>query len=55
MLQTCQTAINAETLASARPFLRTLQQVTNVTPADLICPLDGTILDEPETDPEPTP
>ena len=44
ILQTCQTAFNAETFASSRPFIRTLQQITNVTPAKTICPLDGTTL-----------
>ena len=43
-MQTCQTAFNAETFASSRPFIRTLQQITNVTPATTICPLDGTTL-----------
>jgi phospholipid/cholesterol/gamma-HCH transport system substrate-binding protein len=40
VLQTCSTAILAEGLASARPFLRTLQQVTNVPPSTTICPID---------------
>jgi phospholipid/cholesterol/gamma-HCH transport system substrate-binding protein len=47
ILQNCQTAFNAETFSSVRPFIRTLQQITNVTPADVICPLDGTNLDAP--------
>jgi phospholipid/cholesterol/gamma-HCH transport system substrate-binding protein len=40
VLQTCSTAILAEGLASARPFLRTLQQVSNVPPSTTICPID---------------
>ncbi|MQA73614.1 MAG: MCE family protein [Solirubrobacterales bacterium] len=42
VLQACGTAVNAEAFASARPFIRTLQQITNVTPAAEICPLDPT-------------
>jgi phospholipid/cholesterol/gamma-HCH transport system substrate-binding protein len=42
VLQACGTAVNAEAFALARPFIRTLQQVTNVTPAAEICPLDPT-------------
>jgi phospholipid/cholesterol/gamma-HCH transport system substrate-binding protein len=54
ILMTCQTAVLAESFASSRPFIRTLQQITNVTPAKDICPLDGTTL--PETPPTtPTP
>jgi phospholipid/cholesterol/gamma-HCH transport system substrate-binding protein len=41
ILQNCQTATLAETFASDRPFIRTLQQITNVTPSEVICPLDG--------------
>ena len=43
IMQTCQTAINAETFASVRPFIQTLQQITNVTPASVVCPLDNTV------------
>ncbi len=42
VMQTCQTARLAESFASVRPFIRTLQQVTNVTPSNVICPLDNT-------------
>lgn len=51
VMQNCQTAINAETFASERPFIRTLQQVTNVTPASEICPLDNTVPPSTVTDP----
>lgn len=44
ILQTCQTAVLAESFASSRPFIRTLQQITNVTPSEVVCPLDGTTL-----------
>ena len=44
IMMTCQTAALAESFASSRPFIRTLQQITNVTPAAEICPLDGTTL-----------
>lgn len=44
VLQSCQTATLAEALAEDRRFLRTLQQVTNVPPADEICPLDPTFV-----------
>lgn len=47
IMQNCQTAFNAETFSSVRPFIRTLQQITNVTPAKTICPLDGTNLSAP--------
>ena len=43
-MMNCQTAALAESFASSRPFIRTLQQITNVTPAAEICPLDGTTL-----------
>lgn len=52
ILQSCRTAANAETFASVRPFIRTLQQITNVTPAAQICPLDNTL---PPTAPVVTP
>ena len=42
VLQSCNTAINAEAFASARPFIRTLQQVSNVPESETICPLDPT-------------
>jgi phospholipid/cholesterol/gamma-HCH transport system substrate-binding protein len=42
VMMTCQTARLAETFASVRPFIRTLQQVTNVPESTTICPLDGT-------------
>ena len=41
VLQSCQTATLAEGLAASRPFLRTLQQLTNVPSSATICPLDG--------------
>ena len=40
VLQSCATADLAETLAIARPFIRTLQQLTNAPQSDVICPLD---------------
>jgi phospholipid/cholesterol/gamma-HCH transport system substrate-binding protein len=40
ILQSCATADLAETLAIARPFIKTLQQLTNVPQSDVICPLD---------------
>jgi phospholipid/cholesterol/gamma-HCH transport system substrate-binding protein len=40
VLQSCNTADLAEGFASTRPFIRTLQQVTNVASADQICSLD---------------
>jgi phospholipid/cholesterol/gamma-HCH transport system substrate-binding protein len=40
VLQGCQTAILAENLAIARPFIRTLQTLTNVPRSEVICPLD---------------
>jgi phospholipid/cholesterol/gamma-HCH transport system substrate-binding protein len=42
VLQSCQTAALAETFSSVRPFIRTLQQITNVPPSKTICPLDNT-------------
>jgi phospholipid/cholesterol/gamma-HCH transport system substrate-binding protein len=44
VLQSCQTAVLAETFASVRPFIRTLQQITNVPPSEVICPLGNTTL-----------
>ncbi len=40
VLQSCGTAKLAESLAIARPFIKTLQQYTNVPVSDVICPLD---------------
>jgi phospholipid/cholesterol/gamma-HCH transport system substrate-binding protein len=40
VLQSCNTADLAEGFASTRPFIRTLQQVTNVASAEQICALD---------------
>jgi phospholipid/cholesterol/gamma-HCH transport system substrate-binding protein len=51
IMMTCQTAALAETFASSRPFIRTLQQITNVTPSQTICPLDGTTLPTAPTAP----
>ena len=51
VMQACGTAINAESFALARPFIRTLQQVTNVTPSTEICPLDPTAPPIPPTVP----
>lgn len=42
VLMSCGTAARAENLAIARPFIRTLQQVTNVPESETICPLDPT-------------
>ncbi len=39
VLQSCQTAQLAEGLAGSRPFLRTLQQVSNVPESTTICPI----------------
>ncbi len=43
-LQSCGTAQLAESFASDRPFIRTLQQVTNVPESEVICPLDPTFV-----------
>jgi phospholipid/cholesterol/gamma-HCH transport system substrate-binding protein len=40
VLQSCGTARLAESYASARPFIRALQQVTNVPESKTLCPLD---------------
>jgi phospholipid/cholesterol/gamma-HCH transport system substrate-binding protein len=40
VLQSCATARLAESLAVARPFIRTLQQYTNAPQSEIICPLD---------------
>jgi phospholipid/cholesterol/gamma-HCH transport system substrate-binding protein len=40
VLQSCATANLAESFAASRPFLRTVQQVTNVAQSSVICPLD---------------
>jgi phospholipid/cholesterol/gamma-HCH transport system substrate-binding protein len=40
ILQSCVTAQFAEGLAASRPFLRTLQQVSNVPSSSVTCPLD---------------
>jgi len=40
VLQSCATARLAETLAVARPFIKTLQQYTNAPQSKIICPLD---------------
>jgi phospholipid/cholesterol/gamma-HCH transport system substrate-binding protein len=42
VLQSCSTADIAEILATDRPFIRTLQQLTNVPQSEVICPLDPT-------------
>jgi phospholipid/cholesterol/gamma-HCH transport system substrate-binding protein len=42
VLQSCSTANIAEILATDRPFIRTLQQLTNVPQSTVICPLDPT-------------
>lgn len=52
VLQSCNTAEIAEIFASSRPFIRTLQQVTNVTPSEQICPLEPDFVPLP---PEATP
>jgi len=49
VLQSCNTAFLADSLTASRPYLRTVQQLTNVTPSTVICPLDpnappGTLL-----------
>ncbi|CAN5574735.1 hypothetical protein BH10ACT11_BH10ACT11_03100 [soil metagenome] len=41
VLQSCFTAGIAEQLAAANPYLRTLQQLSNVPPSTTICPLDS--------------
>ena len=40
VLQSCRTARLAESLAVARPFIKTLQQYTNAPQSTVICPLD---------------
>jgi phospholipid/cholesterol/gamma-HCH transport system substrate-binding protein len=40
VLQSCRTARLAESLAVARPFIKTLQQYTNAPKSTTICPLD---------------
>ncbi len=40
VLQSCATAELAEQLSVARPFIKTLQQYTNVPQSPIICPLD---------------
>jgi phospholipid/cholesterol/gamma-HCH transport system substrate-binding protein len=42
VLQSCATADLAEILATDRPFIWTLQRLTNVPRSDVICPLDPT-------------
>lgn len=39
VLQSCQTAQLAEGLAASRPFLRALQQITNVPASTTVCPI----------------
>lgn len=39
VLQSCVTARQAEILSIARPFIRTLQQLTNAPRSEIICPL----------------
>jgi phospholipid/cholesterol/gamma-HCH transport system substrate-binding protein len=46
-LQSCGTAELAESFTSVRPFLRTVQQVTNVPESQTICPLDPSPLSAP--------
>ena len=50
VLQSCGTADLAETFAEQRPFIRTLQQVTNVTESEEICPFDPDFI--PPVDPD---
>ena len=52
VLQSCNTAEIAEIFAASRPFIRTLQQVTNVTPSEQICPFEPDFVPLP---PEATP
>jgi phospholipid/cholesterol/gamma-HCH transport system substrate-binding protein len=40
VLMSCNTALLAEGFASARPYIRTLQQLTRVPESSTICPLD---------------
>ena len=40
VLQSCNTAVRAEDLSAVRPFLRTLQQLTNVPNKEEICAID---------------
>ena len=49
VLQSCNTAVNAERFSAARPFIRTLQQITNVTPAATICPFEPGAIAPPPT------
>ncbi|MET0730606.1 MAG: MlaD family protein [Solirubrobacterales bacterium] len=42
VLQSCNTAFLADSLTASRPYLRTVQQLTNVPASTVICPLDPT-------------
>jgi len=47
VMQSCGTAELAETLAIARPFIKTLQQYTNAPRSETICPLDPSYVPSP--------
>ena len=53
VLQSCVTADLAESLATARPFIRTLQQYTNAPQSDIVCPLDPSYIPLPFSTPDP--
>ena len=40
MLQSCSTAYLADSLTESRPYLRTIQELTNVPPSTPICEID---------------
>ncbi len=52
VLQSCLTADLAESLATARPFIRTLQQYTNAPQSDIVCPLDPSFVPSPFSAPD---
>ncbi len=51
VLQSCNTAYLADSLTVSRPYLRTVQQLTNVPPSSEICPLDPTAPPLPPIEP----
>ena len=50
VLQSCNTAYLADSLTAGRPYLRTVQELTNVPASSLICPLDPTAPPRPPID-----
>jgi phospholipid/cholesterol/gamma-HCH transport system substrate-binding protein len=51
VLQSCNTAYLADQLTASRPYLRTVQQLTNVPASSVICPLDPTAPPLPPIEP----